>query len=56
MFFILGVFCIIAVWFFIPEYAGRSYAQLDELFNRHIPARKFATTECTGSYGREITA
>jgi len=54
MFFILGVVCSVAIYLFIPEYAGRSYAQIDELFQRRIPARKFRSTECTGDYGRDL--
>lgn len=51
----LGTMCVVLLWFFIPDLTGRSYAQIDELFLRKIPARKFATTECTGDYGREVT-
>lgn len=49
-----GVFDIIMTYFFIPDFTGRSYAQLDELFSRKIPARQFRTTVCTGSYGLDI--
>ncbi|GFZ45718.1 hypothetical protein JCM24511_03447 [Saitozyma sp. JCM 24511] len=56
MFFILGVACCVGVYFLVPEYAGRSYAQLDELFARKIPARKFKSTETTGEYGRDVIA
>ncbi|KAJ9117070.1 hypothetical protein QFC24_006529 [Naganishia onofrii] len=52
----LGAVCIILIWFFIPDFTGRSYAQIDELFSRKISARKFASTECTGDYGRNVTA
>ncbi|KAK4939036.1 hypothetical protein LTR10_020610 [Elasticomyces elasticus] len=31
-------------------------AQIDELFVRRIPARKFQSTECTGDYGRDLLA
>ncbi|KAJ5707337.1 hypothetical protein N7488_007138 [Penicillium malachiteum] len=41
----------IIVYFLIPDYTGRSYAQIDELFERRIPARKFSKTVCTGDYG-----
>ncbi|KAJ5730328.1 uncharacterized protein N7483_004836 [Penicillium malachiteum] len=41
----------IIVYFFIPDYNGRSYAQIDELFERRIPARKFSKIVCTGDYG-----
>lgn len=51
----LGLMCMLLIWFFIPDFTGRSYAQIDELFLRKIPARKFASTECTGNYGRDVT-
>lgn len=35
----------LAIFFFtIPETKGRTYAALDELFERRIPARKFKQT------------
>jgi len=37
--------CIIYTYFRVPEPAGRSFAELDLLFERKIPARKFASTE-----------
>lgn len=54
LFFGLGLGCCVVIYFFIPEYSGRSFAQLDELFERRIPARKFASTVCTGEYGRDL--
>jgi hypothetical protein len=54
MFFILGLFCATMVYFFIPEYRGRSYAQLDELFARRVPAREFEKTQTTGAYGNDL--
>ena len=53
MFFGIGVICSVAIWFFIPDLSGRSYAQMDELFERRVPARKFKDFECTGDYGRD---
>lgn len=50
----LGCLCVAGIWFLVPEFSGRSYAQLDELFVRKVPARKFRTTECTGDYGRDV--
>ena len=38
-------FCIIYTYFRVPEPAGRSFAELDLLFERGVSARKFATTE-----------
>ncbi|OJJ48053.1 hypothetical protein ASPZODRAFT_15498 [Penicilliopsis zonata CBS 506.65] len=40
------------VW--VPDYTGRSHAQIDELYARKIPARKFASTDCTGNYGSNV--
>jgi MFS transporter, SP family, general alpha glucoside:H+ symporter len=36
--------CIIYTYFRVPEPAGRSFAELDLLFERGVGARKFATT------------
>lgn len=37
--------CIIYTYFRIPEPSGRTFAELDLLFERKVSARKFATTE-----------
>jgi hypothetical protein len=37
----LSVLCCIYLWFYQPETAGRTYEELDELFMKRIPARKF---------------
>ncbi|KAJ6013732.1 hypothetical protein N7540_008323 [Penicillium herquei] len=37
--------CIIYAYFRIPEPSGRSFAELDVLFERKVSARKFATTK-----------
>ncbi|PLB45056.1 MFS general substrate transporter [Aspergillus steynii IBT 23096] len=39
----ISVLCIVYVWFYQPETAGRSYAELDEMFMKRVPARKFKT-------------
>lgn len=39
-----GLFCLIVAYFQLPEFKGRSYRELDILFNRRISARKFAKT------------
>ncbi|KAF2015349.1 maltose permease MAL61 [Aaosphaeria arxii CBS 175.79] len=36
--------CIIYTYFRLPEPKGRSFAELDLLFEKKVPARKFATT------------
>ncbi|KAF7291456.1 MFS general substrate transporter [Mycena kentingensis (nom. inval.)] len=38
-------FCIIYTYFRVPEPAGRSFAELDLLFEQRVPARKFASTK-----------
>ncbi|KAL6884703.1 maltose permease MAL31 [Trichoderma evansii] len=35
--------CLLYLWFFQPETAGRTYEELDEMFTKQIPARKFKT-------------
>ena len=39
--------------FFLPEVKGRTYAELDELFERGVPAWKFASTETEHSAEKE---
>ncbi|KAB2569027.1 Maltose permease MAL31 [Lasiodiplodia theobromae] len=44
--FIFGCFsilCAVYLWFFQVETMGRSYAELDEMFMKRVPARKFIT-------------
>lgn len=36
-----SVFSVVYVWFYQPETAGRTYEELDEMFVKKIPARKF---------------
>ncbi|KAF4978528.1 hypothetical protein FZEAL_5100 [Fusarium zealandicum] len=55
--FIFGAMAIISVvflWFYMPESAGRSYEELDEMFMKKVPARKFKTfkTEAEEKSGR----
>ncbi|KAH7002495.1 general substrate transporter [Ilyonectria destructans] len=41
--------CIIAaawVYFFLPEVKGRTLEEIDQMFNAHLPARKFRTYQC----------
>jgi MFS transporter, SP family, general alpha glucoside:H+ symporter len=37
--------CIIYTYFRVPEPTGRSFAELDVLFEKGVSARKFATTK-----------
>ncbi|PVH98829.1 general substrate transporter [Periconia macrospinosa] len=44
--FIFGGFafvCLLYLWFYQPETAGRTYEELDEMFHKKIPARQFKT-------------
>lgn len=39
----LGVLCIVYIWFYQPETAGRSFQDLDEMFQRGISVREFSS-------------
>jgi SP family general alpha glucoside:H+ symporter-like MFS transporter len=41
----VGVFTTIWVFFRLPEPKGRTYAEIDVLFEQNVPARKFSKTE-----------
>jgi SP family general alpha glucoside:H+ symporter-like MFS transporter len=40
-----ATFTFILAYFFLPEMKNRSYRELDILFQRRVPARKFRGTE-----------
>jgi len=40
-----ALFCLIVAYFCLPEYKNRSYRELDIMFQRHVPARKFKHTQ-----------
>jgi len=40
-----GLICFLVAYFFLPEMKNRSYREIDILFNRHVPARKWSQTE-----------
>jgi hypothetical protein len=44
------------VYFTIPETKGRSYIELDELFERRISARQFEATETEVDKEKTATA
>ncbi|KAH8890646.1 general substrate transporter [Thozetella sp. PMI_491] len=37
----ISVLCMLYIWFYQPETAGRSFEELDELFMKRVPARQF---------------
>ena len=39
-----GLLCLITAYFFLPEMKGRSYREIDILFKRRVPARKWKDT------------
>ncbi len=54
----LSLLCCVYLWVYQPETAGRTYKELDELFARRIPGRKFKSTkteaEMEGTQAKEI--
>ncbi|KAH7120707.1 putative maltose permease [Dactylonectria macrodidyma] len=42
----LGVISLVYLWFALPETAGRTFQELDEMFMKGIPTRKFAGYVC----------
>jgi hypothetical protein len=46
----------VAVYFFVPEFKGRSYSEIDELFHRKVSARKFHLTATSVDVERRETA
>ncbi|CAK7204317.1 hypothetical protein SEUCBS139899_007072 [Sporothrix eucalyptigena] len=51
-----GVLCFIFAFFCVPEYHNRSLEELDEMFLKHVPARKFSSFVCTGEInGRTVS-
>ena len=51
-----GILGWVTVFFFVPELKGRSYEELDELFERRIPTRRFASTQTEAQRVREPAA
>lgn len=41
----LAILSLIFLWFYLPETAGRTYEELDEMFIMKVPARKFRSYE-----------
>ncbi|KAH7130932.1 general substrate transporter [Dactylonectria macrodidyma] len=40
-----GFVCLVTAYFYLPEMKGRSYREIDILFNRRVPARQWKKTE-----------
>lgn len=52
----LAVICMVYLWFYQPETAGRTYEELDEMFAKKVPARKFKTYRTdTQAMGEAVT-
>lgn len=56
IFFGTSVLCIIYLWYYQPETAGRSYQELDELFAKGVPARKFKSYKTDVQIANEAAA
>lgn len=53
----LSVICLVYLWFYQPETAGRTYAELDEMFYKRVPAWKFKSYETDSqNIGRAVRA
>jgi len=39
-----GFICLVMAWIWLPEMKNRSYREIDILFNRRVPARKWSKT------------
>ena len=48
----LMVLYIPLMYFFVPETRGRTFAEIDELFEKKISARKFASFETEHQLGQ----
>lgn len=46
VFFGLSVPVLIYLYFCLPELKGRNYAEVQEMFENKVPARKFKTYKC----------
>ncbi|KUJ16500.1 general substrate transporter [Mollisia scopiformis] len=46
------VFAVVFIFFMIPESKGRTYIEMDELWSRGVPPRKFASTQLLSLEGK----
>lgn len=42
LFFGLGILCTVIVWFFVPEPSRRNAAEMDEMYEKKVPAWKMS--------------
>jgi MFS family permease len=47
----LSVICLVYLWVFQPETAGRTYGELDEMFMKKVPSRKFKAYKTDAEIG-----
>ncbi|PVH84991.1 general substrate transporter [Cadophora sp. DSE1049] len=47
------IFAVVFIFFMIPESKGRTYVEMDELWSRGIPPRKFVSTQLVPLVGNE---
>jgi MFS transporter, SP family, general alpha glucoside:H+ symporter len=52
----LGTLSLIYLWFFQLETSGRTYEELDEMFAKRIPARKFKSYITESRQAAQVTA
>lgn len=53
----LSFLFLVPIFFLYPETKGRTYSEIDELFQRRIPARQFAkTTTAYQEQNLQVTA
>lgn len=53
LFFGFGILGWIAMFFTVPEVAGRTYEEIDELFDAKVPTRQFAAYKTRVQIARE---
>lgn len=56
MFGSFGLLSLLVIYLFIPDYTGRSYAQLDEMFINRVATHSFRKYVCSGDYGYELNS
>lgn len=54
IFFGMGLVMIIVIWFEVPSTKGRTFEELDAMFEEKVPARQFVAWQAVRqSYGKE---